>query len=67
MIIDEKVNIGFKCDITANYLDGMKPDVCIEYVEHSSDHWHSNTETCIGIDKVKAIEIIIFLQKHFGV
>ena len=67
MVIDEKIEIGFKCYITANYITGMPADIAIEYTEHSSDHWHSDTETCIYIDKKKAIEIISFLQKHFGV
>ena len=67
MIIDEKINIGYKCDLTANYISGMPPDLAIEYTEHSSDHWHSDYETCLSIDKEKAIEIIEFLRKHFNV
>ena len=67
MIIDEKVNIGYKCDLSANYISGMKPDLAIEYIEHSTDHWHRDSETSIPIDKGKAIEIICFLQRHFGV
>ncbi|NOU20413.1 MAG: hypothetical protein HOO93_01250 [Methyloglobulus sp.] len=67
MIIDEKINIGNGCCLTANYISGMQPDVAIEYTEYSTDHWHSDTETSIDIDKNKAIEIAEFLKKHFDV
>jgi hypothetical protein len=40
-------------------------DIAIEYTEHSNDHWASNTETAVDIDKDKAIEIVEFLTRHF--
>ena len=67
MIIDEKLNIGNSCRLIANYISDMQPDVAIEYTEYSTNHWNSDTETSINIDKNKAIEIIEFLKKHFDV
>jgi len=42
-------------------------DLELEYIEHSQDQWHSNENTCITIDKEKAIEIINFLKNHFEI
>ncbi len=67
MIIDEKIKIGNECFLTANYISDMKPDLAIEYVEHSQDHYHSDSETTISINKEKAIEIILFLKEHFKI
>lgn len=41
-------------------------DVCIEYVEHSTDHWNSDSETSIDIDKEMAKKIIAFFVESFG-
>lgn len=40
-------------------------DVALEYVEHASDHWHSDTEVSIEINRAKAEEIVAFLTAAF--
>ena len=40
--------------------------VTLNYVEHSTDHWHSDNETEIDIDAEKAKQIIDFLQRKFN-
>jgi hypothetical protein len=51
------------CKLTyTNYENIFVKDVCLEYVEHSSDHWHSDSETSIDIDRKMAIDIIKFLM-----
>lgn len=47
-----------ECEEAENYLT-------LEYIEHSQDHWHSNEETSVPIDKETAAKIIEFLQKAF--
>jgi hypothetical protein len=40
-------------------------DVCLDYTEHSSDHWHSDRETSIPLNADKAREIVAFMHKAF--
>ncbi|MFA6066925.1 MAG: hypothetical protein WC707_07115 [Candidatus Babeliaceae bacterium] len=56
MLIDETVEIGNNLEFNAHYLDGMTVDVAL--IDFNEE---------FKIDKDKAIEIIAFLQKHFGV
>ena len=39
----------------------------LEYVNRQADPYYPDDVESIDIDKVKAIEIIAFLSKHFGV
>jgi hypothetical protein len=47
------------------YDGGFEPTLTLDYTEHSSDHWHSDNETSIDIDKEMAISIIAILQKAY--
>lgn len=65
---EEKIQISSTCHfIKTTYGENVPPDISIDYTEHSTDHWHSDSETSIDIDKEKAIEIINFLSDAFNV
>lgn len=52
------------CKMTAeSYMNG--PAVYLEYTEHSSDHWHSDRETCVEITPEVARKMIKFLTEAF--
>lgn len=62
----ETLKLSGSCEFTLTTHEGTEhKDVCLEYTEHSSDHWHSDTETSIEINAENAVEIINFLQKAF--
>mgnify|MGYP000098920543 CR=1 FL=1 len=57
------LDLTSSCKLTyTNYENISVKDVCLEYVEHSTDHWHSDNETSIDIDRRTAICIIEFLM-----
>lgn len=64
MVIEE-LHITRDCLLGAYVYERGKPDVYLQYVEHSPDHWYGDTETDIDIDREKAVEIVDFLKKHF--
>lgn len=65
---ETKLEIGGSCHLTrTEYGENVKPDITLDYVEYSSDHWHKDSETSLDIDKEKAIEIIKFLQDSFTI
>ena len=39
--------------------------ICFEWVESSSDHWHSDEDISIDIERDDAIKLIEVLQNHF--
>jgi hypothetical protein len=62
-----KVEIGGACNLVLEvYGDGAHQDLCLEYTEHATDHYSSDTETSITIDRAKAIEIITLLTACYG-
>jgi hypothetical protein len=62
----ETLKLSGSCEFTLTTYEGIEhKDVCLEYTEHSSDHWHSDTETSIDLDAEKAADIIAFLHKAF--
>lgn len=61
MAEEEKVELAHDCWF--EWLEGC--GVSLNYVEHSTDHWHSDNETEVDIDEAKAKEIIKFLQDKF--
>lgn len=64
---ERKVVIGSSCAfVETTYGEGIK-DVDLQYTEHSTDHWNSDSETCLTITKEKAAEIIEFLRGAFGI
>ncbi len=41
--------------------------VSLEYTEHSTDHWHSDSVTSIDIDREMAQKIVTFLRSKFSI
>ena len=65
---ETKLQISQYCDLVlTEYGGSLSPDMSLEYIEHSTDHWHSDETTSADIDKAKAVEIIEFLRGAFGV
>lgn len=62
-IEEEKVEVAHGCWF--EYLEHM--GVSLMYIEHATDHWSSDSETEVDIDKAKAEEIINFLQRRFNI
>ena len=63
-----QVEIGASCHLTkTEYGENVRPDITLDYIEHSSDHYHSDNETSLDIDKEKAIEMIKFLKDAFAI
>jgi len=60
------LDLGSNCKIIATDWNWGK-EVCLEYTERSPDHWHSDTETSIDIDKEMAQNVVEFLKKHFEI
>ena len=64
---EDKLEIGPSCHLVVTSYEGVdRLDVSLDYTEHSSDHWHSDTDTSLGIDEGKAREIVAALTKAFG-
>lgn len=62
----ETINLSGSCKFTLTTYENIDhKDVYLEYTEHSTDHWHSDTETSIDLDAENAKDIIAFLQKAF--
>lgn len=62
----QKLQISGSCEFTLTTFEGIEhKSVCLEYTEHSPDHWHSDAETSIDIDADKAREIVAFMHKAF--
>jgi len=59
------VQISSSCEFVA-YKYSWGTDVSIDYVEHSSDHWHSDSDTSHDIDVAMAAKIIAFFEDAFG-
>ncbi len=60
-----KISAGF--ELCIEEYQSIDNDVYFEYIEHSQDYWNSDSETCVDIDKEKAIEIINFLRLAFDI
>ena len=62
----EKLKLSGSCDFTLTTFEGIEhKSVCLEYTEHATDHWNSDSETSIDLDAEKAREIIALLHKAF--
>lgn len=59
------INTSMKL-VCHRYAPDMSPDVSIDYINFSCDHWYGDEEKSIEISKDKAIEIIKFLNDSFG-
>jgi len=61
-LITQKLEIGNSCYFEYCEYSG----VSLNYTEHSTDHWHSDSEIDIDIDEEKAREVIFFLKDKFN-
>lgn len=64
---EQKLELSPSCSLVMNRYESINvTQVSLDYTEHSSDHWHSDTETSIELDEAKAREIVAFLTAAFG-
>lgn len=64
----KKLEISGGCHLEVTKYEGIGViDVCLEYVEHSTDHWNSDSTTSISIDADMARKIIDFLREAHGI
>lgn len=56
---------GSCCFTLTTYEYSDRKDMSLDYTEHSTDHWNSDTETSIDIDTNRAREIVAFMYKSF--
>lgn len=61
-----KLAIGGTCDLVWATYDCGGKDVSLDYIEHSADHYHSDSQTSLTIDEPMAREIVAFLQAAFN-
>ena len=63
---ETKIELSGSCRFTLTTYENIgHKDVCLDYTEHSSDAYYSDTETSIDIDANKAREIVAFMHKAF--
>lgn len=63
---ETKIELSGSCRFTlTTYENSDRKDMSLDYTEHSTDHWNSDTETSIDIDADKAREIVAFMHKAF--
>ena len=57
-----------KLEIVETIFEGSPEynSLCLEWVEQSSDYWHSDNEVSIDISRRDAIKLIKVLNNHFG-
>ena len=62
---ETQIELSGSCRFTLTTYKDVRIDVCLDYTEHSSDHWYSDSETSIPLDADKAREIVAFMHKAF--
>lgn len=63
---ETKIELSGSCRFTlTTYENSDRKDISLDYTEHSTDHWNSDTETSIDIDTNSAREIVAFMYKSF--
>lgn len=58
---------GKSCHLEYWKWDDYPTDVNLEYIEHASDHWSSDSHTSVKIDLEMAKNIIAFLKDAFEI
>jgi hypothetical protein len=66
-MIETKIKLSSSCELILNTYDNGVHEATLDYVEHACDHWSSDTDTSINIEKDKATEIVNALKLHFGI
>jgi len=65
---ETKLELGSGCNLViTEYGPDVSPDLTLDYIEYSTDHWHSDSETSIDIGIQKAVDIIEFLKKVYDI
>lgn len=63
----KKLELSSSCRFETTTYEGINvTDVTLEYVEHSTDHWNSDSTTSISIGPDMARKIIEFLREAHG-
>lgn len=62
----EKLELSHGCRFELTRYESMEPDVYLEYVENSSDHWHSDRTTSLKLTEEDARKIIAFLTAAYA-
>ncbi len=68
--VEEKLSIDsvdFVSTETFFHGEQLSGEVAIEYVEHSTDYWSSDTHVSINVTKQDAQAIIEFLRRKFSI
>ena len=61
-----KVILSGSCELVRTVYGGnFEDDISLDYVEHSSDHYHSDNETNIDISKEAAVDMVKLLTEAF--
>lgn len=63
---ETKLDITHTCHLELCEWESFPTKLTLEYVEHATDHWSSDTETSVDITVEQAKEIIAILQKYVG-
>jgi len=61
-----EVDIGSTLKLSIDIWERFDNHAYFEFTEHACDHYSSDTETSVDVDKEKAIEIIAALKKAFN-
>ena len=64
-MLNEKIEISPTCYISSEGSEYWK-DISIQYTEHSTDHYYSDNQTEVSIDRDKARSIVRLFVEHFN-
>lgn len=63
LIITDSCSIEYEDMSSEEWDTHYAPILTIEYTEHSSDHWHSDSETSVELTVDQAKEMVKMLKK----
>lgn len=63
---ETKLAITPDCRLVMTTYAAGNRELELEYIEHSSDHWHSDTDILVTISESKALEMIAFLKNYLA-
>jgi hypothetical protein len=62
-----KVILSGSCELVRTVYEGnLEDEVALDYTQHSSDNYYSDTETSIDISKEAAIDMVKLLTEAFA-
>jgi hypothetical protein len=62
----ENLEISGDCRLVVEKYNDIGTYLTLEYINRASDHWHSDEDISLDIDKEKGAEIVAFLTEHLG-